>query len=160
MSDILVAYFSVQGHTRRVAKDIAEVTMADLYEIKPAVPYTAEDIDWHNEQSRSSIECNDPKSRPAIDGKVENMDQYRIIFLGFPIWWYAAPRIIETFVESYDLQGKVIIPFCTSGSSDIGDSGLILGKDTKASVKQGRRFPNNVSKGDLATWANIQKFAR
>lgn len=157
---LLVAYFSVTGNTRKLAQNIAQVSHADLFEIKPSVPYTEKDLDWHDETSRSSVECNNPKSRPEIAEKVENIDQYDVIFLGFPIWWYAAPRIVETFLEQYDLGGKVVIPFCTSGSSDIGDSGLILGRDTNADVKHGRRFEVDTPKGDLAIWASMQKFAK
>ena len=108
MSDkkILVAYFSCTGVTARAAQKLAEAAQADLYEIKPEQPYTQADLNWSNKKSRSSLEMNDPTSRPAISGKVENMEQYDTVFVGFPIWWYVAPTIINTFLESYDFSGK------------------------------------------------------
>ena len=121
----LVAYFTASElrTTERVAKRLAEATDADLFEIIPALAYTTEDLDWKDEDSRSTIEMKDSTARPEIAVKVENMDQYTTIYVGFPIWWYTAPRIINTFLEQYDLTGKTIIPFATSGGSDIGKSG-------------------------------------
>ena len=121
----LVAYFSAsEAHvTAQVAKTLAEATDADLFEIVPAEIYTAEDLDWHNEKSRSTIEMKDSTARPAVASKVDNMDQYTTIYVGFPIWWYTAPRIVNTFLEQYDLKGKTIIPFATSGGSGMGKSG-------------------------------------
>lgn len=116
---ILVAYFSASGTTARAAKAIAQAVGGDLYEIRPAVPYTAADLDWTNKKSRSSVEMNDPACRPAIAAPVENMDQYDTVFLGFPIWWYVEPRIVDTFLESHALAGKRVIPFATSGGSGI-----------------------------------------
>ena len=126
----LVAYFSAsEAHiTAQVAKTLAEATDADLFEIVPEQIYTAEDLDWNNEMSRSTVEMKDSTARPAVASKVENMDQYTTIYVGFPIWWYTAPRIINTFLEQYDLTGKTIIPFATSGGSDIGKSGEDLKK--------------------------------
>ena len=126
----LVAYFSASEvrATERVAKTLAKATDADLYEIVPALAYTTEDLDWKDEESRSSIEMKDSTARPEIIGKVENIDQYTTIYVGFPIWWYTAPRVINTFLEQYDLTGKTIIPFATSGGSDIGKSGEDLKK--------------------------------
>ena len=118
----LVAYFSATGTTERAAKMLAEVAGADLYRIEPETPYTAADLDWHDKNSRTSVEMNDPKSRPAIKGRCEQMADYDVIYIGFPIWWYTAPTIINTFVESYDLQGKTLIPFATSGGSSIKKS--------------------------------------
>lgn len=115
----LVAYFSATGVTERVAKMIADVTGADLYRITPEQPYTAADLDWRNEQSRSSLEMKDPSSRLAIAGKMEDIKTYDVIYLGFPIWWYTAPTIINTFIESNDLHGISIVPFATSGGSTI-----------------------------------------
>lgn len=117
---ILVVYFSATHTTQGVAKKIADVLNADLYEIKPQDPYTDEDLDYNNDKSRSTIEMNDPDARPAIAGSVKNMEQYKTVFLGYPIWWGEAPRILSTFVESYDFSGKTMIPFCTSGGSGIG----------------------------------------
>lgn len=120
MSRKLVAYFSASGVTAKVAETLAEAIGADIFEIEPKVPYTKADLDWTNRQSRSSIEMNDPASRPAIAGVRDNMADYDTLFVGFPIWWYVAPTIINTFLESYDLTGKTIIPFATSGGSGIG----------------------------------------
>lgn len=120
MSRKLVAYFSASGTTAKVAETLAEAIGADIYEIEPAAPYSKADLDWTNQKSRSSIEMSDPAYRPAIAGKRDNMDDYDIVFVGFPIWWYVAPHIINTFLESYDLTGKTIIPFATSGGSGMG----------------------------------------
>ena len=121
----LVAYFSAsEAHvTAQVAKTLAEATDADLFEIVPEKIYTAEDLDWQNEQSRSSIEMKDSTARPGVANEIEDMDQYTTIYVGFPIWWYTAPRIVNTFLEQYDMTGKTIIPFATSGGSDMGKSG-------------------------------------
>ena len=117
----LIAYFSASPsrRTERVAHKIADVIGADLYEIVPTVPYTQEDLNWNNAQSRSSMEMRDPNSRPEIGSKLLDPALYRVIFVGFPIWWYVAPHIINTFLESYDLTGKTIIPFATSGGSSM-----------------------------------------
>ena len=121
MAKLLVAYFSATGTSGAAATALAEASCADLYEIVPEVPYTNDDLNWRNEQSRSSVEMKDPSSRPAISGeKIQNMDQYDVIFLCFPIWWYVAPTIINTFLESYDLHGKKIVLFATSGGSKFG----------------------------------------
>ena len=122
MSRKLVAYFSASGVTAKVAETLSEAIGADLYEIEPEVPYTKEALDWTDKQSRSTIEMNDPASRPAIAGKRDNMDDYDTVFVGFPIWWYVAPHIINTFLESYDLTGKTIVPFATSGGSGMGET--------------------------------------
>lgn len=119
MRKILVAYFSASGTTARAAQSIAQGVGGDLYEIRPAIPYTRSDLDWTDKKSRSSVEMNDPACRPAIAQPVENMDQYDTLFLGFPIWWYVEPRIVDTFLESYDFSGKTILPFATSGGSGI-----------------------------------------
>ena len=120
MSRILVAYFSASGVTARAAKQIAEAVGADLYEIRPAEPYTSADLNWMDQSSRSTREMNDPACRPAIGSPVENMAQYDTVFVGFPIWWYVEPRIVDTFLEGYDFSGKTLIPFATSGGSGIG----------------------------------------
>ena len=120
MSRKLVAYFSASGVTAKVAENLSEAIGADLYEIEPEVPYTKADLNWMDKNSRSTIEMSNPASRPAISGKRDNMDEYDIVFVGFPIWWYVAPTIINTFLENYDLTGKIIIPFATSGGSDMG----------------------------------------
>ena len=115
----LIAYFSTSGVTARTAKATAEAAGADLYEIRPQEPYTDADLNWMNKKSRSTIEMNDPACRPVIAQPVQNMAQYDCIFIGFPIWWYVEPRIIDTFLESYDFSGKTLIPFATSGGSGI-----------------------------------------
>ena len=120
MSKILVAYFSPTGTTKRAAQDIAKALEADLYEIRPETPYTSGDLNWMDKKSRSTLEMNDPACRPAIAGAVEHMEQYDTVFVGFPVWWYVEPRIVDTFLESYDFSGKTLIPFATSGGSGIG----------------------------------------
>ena len=116
---VLVAYFSASGTTARVAQEIADAAGADLYEIRPEQPYTSADINWMDKNSRSTREMNDPSCRPAIAEPVQDMAQYDTIFVGFPIWWYVEPRIVDTFLESYDFSGKTLIPFATSGGSGI-----------------------------------------
>ena len=120
MSKKLVAYFSASGVTAKVAETLAEAIGADIFEIEPKVPYTEADLNWMNKKARSTIEMNDPASRPEIAVKRDNMKDYDTIFVGFPIWWYVAPRIIQTFLESYDFSGKTVVPFATSGGSDMG----------------------------------------
>ena len=129
----------------------------DLFEIQPKEPYTEQDLDWTDDQSRSSIEMKDkPETRPEIAEKVENMKQYDLIYIGFPIWWYTAPKIINTFLESYNLTGKTIIPFATSGSSQYGDTN----EDLKASLKpntkllEGKRFSTIASLDDIQNWVD------
>ena len=117
MSKILVAYFSASGVTARAAEEIAQAVGGDLYEIRPAQPYTAADLDWTNKQSRSSLEMTDPACRSAVAGAVADMARYDTVFVGFPIWWGVEPRVVDTFLEGYDFAGKVMIPFATSGGS-------------------------------------------
>ena len=135
MSRTLVAVFSASGVTKRVGEKIAEVAGGDFFEIVPQEKYTNADLDYMNKRSRSSIEMNDPSSRPEIAGTVADMDSYDTVVIGFPIWWGVAPRIIETFLESYDFSGKTIIPFCTSGGSGVGRSDTALHKIVSGSVK-------------------------
>ena len=118
----LVAYFSATGTTKAAAEALAKVVDADLHEIQPETPYTDADLDWNNQQSRSSVEMKDKSSRPAVKNKVENMDQYTTVYIGYPIWWYIAPTIINSFVEQYNLEGKTVIPFFTSGGSGAGET--------------------------------------
>ena len=125
---ILVAYFSVTGNTKKVAEKIAELTGADVYEIVPKIQYTDDDINWHNKISRTSIEQNDDKSRPEIGSPDIDISKYKTIYLGYPIWWGIAPKIMNTFVEKYNFDGIKVIPFCTSGSSGIGNSATNLSK--------------------------------
>lgn len=152
MNKKLVAYFSASGVTGKVAKDLAKAIGADLYEIKPAKAYSKEDLNWNNRESRSSLEMNSKVSRPPLADKDAGIEKYDVIFLGFPIWWYTAPRIINTFLESYDFSGRQIILFATSGGSGFGktkddlkvsiskqatimEGGLLNGKQTKESLK-------------------------
>ena len=155
MTKVLVAYFSATGATADVAEKLARATGADLFEIEPAQKYTPADLDWQNKQSRSSLEMNDPKSRPALAVPSPDMTGYDTIFLGFPIWWYREPAIIDTFLESTDFAGKTIIPFATSGSSDMGHTAdhiqaLVPG----ASVQSGNRFSSGIPQAQLKEWAD------
>ena len=117
MSKTLVAYFSASGVTARAAREVADAVHADLYEIRPAEPYTDADLNWMDKKSRSTLEMNDPACRPALATQVEHMDQYDTVFVGFPIWWGVEPRAVDTFLESYDFAGKTLVPFATSGGS-------------------------------------------
>ena len=154
MNRKLVAYFSASGVTAKVAEKLSEAIGADLYAIEPEVPYTKADLDWMDKKSRSTIEMNNPASRPAIAGKRDNMNDYDTVFVGFPIWWYVAPTIINTFLESYDLTGKAIIPFATSGGSDMGKTNEKLLPSCKgAKLLDGKVFKASVSGADLAKWA-------
>ena len=151
----LIAYFSASPsrRTERVAHKIADVIGADLYEIVPTVPYTQEDLNWNNAQSRSSMEMRDPNSRPEIGSKLLDPALYRVIFVGFPIWWYVAPHIINTFLESYDLTGKTIIPFATSGGSSMGQTTVHLRPSAEgAVVKEGRRFDMGETPMAINSW--------
>jgi len=125
---ILVAYFSATGTTARAAEKLADITGGELYAIEPAQPYTSADLDWNDKQSRSSVEMNDPKSRPAIMISTKSIANYDIVFIGYPIWWNLAPRIINTFIENSDLKGKTLIPFATSGGSTLAGSAVALKK--------------------------------
>ena len=152
----LVAYFSCSGYTRKVAKLLSEVVKGELYEITPAKPYTTSDLNWNNPNSRSSIEMKDKSSRPAISGTIDDFDSFNVVYLGFPIWWYIAPTIINTFLESYDFSGKRVIPFCTSGSSGVGQTDMYLQTSCSKQTKwhPTKRFPANVDKNSLASWVN------
>ena len=132
---ILVAVFSASGVTKKVGEEIARIAGADFFEIVPKEIYTDDDLNWMNKQSRSSVEMNDPSARPEIAGTVSDMDSYNKVIVGFPIWWGVAPRIIETFLESYDFSGKTVIPFCTSGGSGVGRSDEELHKNVKGNVE-------------------------
>ncbi len=153
-SKVLVAYFSATNTTEGVAQRLADGMNAELYEITPATPYTSADLNYNNSDSRVSREHNDPNSRPAIAGSVENMGQYDIIFIGYPIWWGEAPNIVRTFMESYNFSGKTIIPFCTSASSGMGNSGSNLARLTSgAQWLSGRRL-NGASQTELMNWVD------
>ena len=153
MSRTLVAYFSASGETSRLAKTVAEVTGSDLFEIKPEVAYTSADLNWNDKHSRSTVEMNDAGSRPAIAGEVANMARYDTVFVGFPIWWYQAPRIIESFLESYDFSGKTVIPFATSGGSGMGRTAEILRNCCPgAEVDTGKRLSSRESAASVRKW--------
>ncbi|MDO5417161.1 MAG: flavodoxin [Lachnospiraceae bacterium] len=154
MSKRLVAYFSASGVTAKVAERLANAIGADLYEIKPEEAYTTADLDWTNKNSRSSREMNDKTFRPAVADKVADMGQYDMVYVGFPIWWYVAPTIINTFLEGYDFTGKTVIPFATSGSSGMGKTNAELKASCPgAKLVEGKRFSAGVSETELATWA-------
>ncbi len=153
--NVLVAYFSATGNTRTIAEYIADSAKADIYEITPEVPYTDADLNY-NSDCRANREQNDDSARPAISGTVENMEQYDTIFLGYPIWWGNAPKIIFTFLESYDFSGKTIIPFCTSGSSPIGSTEAMQNVTPGANWLDGQRFSGGASSEDVASW--VEKF--
>ena len=157
MRKTLVAYFSASGVTARLAQKLAAVTDADLFEIVPEMPYTAADLDWTNKASRSSVEMNDPTSRPAVASRAADLSRYDRIFVGFPIWWYTAPTIVNTFLEQYDLTGKTVVPFASSGMSPIGRSAADLRPSAKgAQVLDGRRFSADVPDAELRQWAENQ----
>ena len=148
MSRILVAYFSASGVTARAAKEAAEAVGADLYEIRPAEPYTEADLNWMDKKSRSTLEMKDPASRPAIGTRAENMEQYDTVLVGFPIWWYVEPRIVDTFLESYDFTGKTLIPFATSGGSGISKAQKSLQEHCPAANwKQGQLLNGSSAAG-------------
>ncbi|XCP86223.1 flavodoxin [Roseburia hominis] len=154
MSKALVAYFSASGVTAKLASRLAEVIGADLHEICPEVPYTEADLNWMDKKSRSSVEMNDKSFRPAVANKVENMEQYDVIFTAFPIWWYVAPTIVNSFLEQYDLTGKTIIPLATSGSSGMGNTNKELAVSCPgAELKEGKRFPADAGEEELKVWA-------
>lgn len=154
MSKKLVAYFSASGTTKKAAERLAKATGADLFEIKPKVPYSSADLNWMDKKSRSSVEMSDKSFRPAAAGKVENMEQYNVVFIAFPIWWYVAPTIVNSFLEQYDLSGKTVIPLATSGGSGMGNTGKELAPSCPGAIlKEGRRFPANASEEELRAWA-------
>ena len=152
-SKVLVAYFSATGHTKTIAEYLQAALDADLYEIVPQEPYTDADLDWMDKKSRGTIEMNAPKSRPAIAGQVADMVQYDTVFVGFPIWWYVAPTIINSFLESYDLTGKTVVTFATSGGSGMGKTLSRLEPSCKgAKLVEGKVFRASTSAVELRSW--------
>lgn len=150
----LIAYFSATGTTAAAAKALAQATGAALYEIKPAVPYTSADLDWRDKTSRSSVEMRDKHSRPALADTSAPVADYDVIFLGFPVWWYVAPTILNTFLEAYDFTGKTIVLFATSGGSGLGKSAAELRPSAPgARIVDGRMLNGRLSKAELKTWA-------
>ena len=153
MKNAMVAYFSASGVTAKVARQLAKAIDADLFEIRPETPYTKADLNWMDKKSRSTLEMNDPSCRPAM-AQVLDVSAYDVIFVGFPIWWYREPSIIDTFMESADFTGKTVVPFCTSGGSGIGDSAQNMQALARgAVVKKGRRFSALALAGELKKWA-------
>lgn len=161
MSKTLVAYFSATGVTKSVAKDLSAVLKSDIYEIKPEVPYTNADLNWMDRESRTTMEMNDKTSRPAIIKDSISMEKYDTIFLGFPIWWYVAPTIINTFLESYNFSNKRIILFATSGGSGFGGTIEYLKRSVSASTEiiEGKILNYNPSKKEIKDWLNSLELA-
>ena len=149
----LVAYFSASGTTAKAAKALANAVGGELYEIKPAVPYTNADLNWMDKNSRSSVEMNDPKSRPAM-AETPRLAGYDTVFVGFPIWWYQAPRIIQTFLESADFSGKTVIPFATSGGSGMGKTVELLRSSCAPDTRwnEGKRLSSHASAQEVSAW--------
>ena len=156
MSKKLVVYFSASGVTENVAKMLAEAASADLYEIKPKVPYTQADLNWQDENSRSSVEMRDKSSRPEMTDDDAHVEDYDVVFVGFPIWWYVAPTIINTFLEQYDFAGKTIILFATSGSSGFGKTveNLKCSVSDTTTIKEGKLLNGQQSVDSLKSWVN------
>ncbi len=153
----LVAYFSATGTTMEAATKLAKAIHADLHEIVPEATYTSADLNWNNKNSRSSVEMADKSSRPAIANRVENMAQYDTVFVGFPIWWYIAPTIINTFLEQYDMTGKTIVPFFTSGGSGAGETLKYLKPSAPGANWVNPKNFNYMSESDIVTWTNSLK---
>ena len=156
MSKVLTAYFSASGVTAAAARRLAEAAGADIFEIKPEIAYTSADLDWTNKRSRSTVEMNDASSRPAIAALPENLADYDTVFIGFPIWWYTAPRLIDTFIESCDLSGKTVIPFATSGGSGMGRTVSELKKLCPGANWKDGKVVNGMSDKALAAWVKAE----
>ena len=154
MANKLVAYFSATGTTERVAKDLAKAVGADLFEIAPAEPYTAADLNWNDKRSRSSVEMSDEACRPALAATVADMGAYDTVFVGFPVWWYVEPRIIDTFLESHDLAGKTVVPFATSGGSGLGKAPQRMQQlAPSTNVLAGKVLNGSPNEAELRSWA-------
>ena len=156
MKKALVAYFSASGVTAKAAKALAQAAGADLYEIKPAIPYTKADLNWTDKTSRSSVEMQDPSFRPALADQTAQIANYDVVFLGFPIWWYVAPTIVNSFLESYDFAGKTIVLFATSGGSGFGKTVASLQGSVSPETKilEGRLLNGKLSDGELKAWVD------
>lgn len=154
MKNVLVAYFSASGVTAKAARELAAVEKADLFEIRPEVPYTAADLDWRDKNSRSTLEMKDPDCRPPVTGVVEDMARYDAVFVGFPIWWGREPSVVDTFLTAYAFAGKTIVPFCTSGGSGMGKTAdrirSLVGDGV--TVVEGKRLGGELSEADLLLW--------
>ena len=152
-ADTIVVYFSATGTTKGVAERIAAVAGGDLFELLPAEPYSDADLDWHDKNSRTTIEMNDPNVRPAIANDTVNLESYTTVYIGYPIWWGDAPRIMSTFVEAHDFDGKTVIPFCTSGGSGIGRSGSSLASQAgSGNWLDGKRLDAGISESGIQDW--------
>lgn len=149
---VLVAYFSATGTTAAAAKQLAAATGATIYAITPAKEYTPADLDWTNKQSRSSVEMANPQSRPALSGHKLDVSVYDVVFVGYPIWWNLAPHVVNTFIESHNLAGKVVVPFATSGGSSIANSAAALKKAYGKLVWKEGRLMNGMGRGDIKKW--------
>lgn len=155
MGKALVTYFSASGVTAKMAQRLASAIKADLFEIQPETPYTEADLDWRNDKSRSSVEMKDKSSRPPIAAKVADMSQYDVVFVGFPVWWYREPSIIDTFLEQYDFAGKTLIPFCTSGGSGLGETPENFRRLAPgATVLEGKRLSHRDTEASLRAWVD------
>jgi flavodoxin len=154
---ILVAYFSATGTTESVAEKIADATGGQLYEIVPEKEYTSADLNWNDDRSRSSVEMNNPESRPSLGGSPVDVAAYGVVFIGYPIWWDQAPRIVNTFIESHDLKGKTVIPFATSGGSGISNSVEVLKKTYPGLNIQEGKLLNNASSATIRSWLDNLK---
>ena len=153
MSKVLVAYFSASGVTAKAAQKLAKAAKGDLFEIKPEKPYTSADLNWNDKNSRSSVEMNDRSCRPAIASKLDNMADYDIVFVGFPVWWYREPSIIDTFIESYDFGGKTVVPFATSGGSGLGETAKNLqALAPAAKVADGKKLSAMATEAEIENW--------
>lgn len=152
----LIAYFSATGTTRKQAERMARLSGADLFEIKPETPYTDADLDWRDSASRSSVEMHDPKSRPAFVKSLDNLDKYDTVYIGYPVWWYVAPHIVNNFIESYDLRGKRVIPFATSGGSTVEETEEQLKKDYPDLNWGPGLLLNSVSDDRIRQWMGIE----
>ena len=158
MGKTLVAYFSASGVTKKLAQTLADAIGADLFEIEPKVPYTKADLNWMDKQSRSTIEMQDPASRPEIAGSCANIADYDTVFVGFPIWWYVAPTIVNTFLESCDLTGKTVVPFATSGGSAMGGTNKALAPSCRgARLLEGKVFRSSTNAETLCEWVKTLK---
>ncbi len=155
MAKTLVAYFSASGVTKGVAEKLASAAGAELFEIVPEQTYSNEDLNWNNKKSRSSMEMNDHSCRPGIRSTVSDMGQYDCVFVGFPVWWYREPSIIDTFLEAYDFSGKTLVPFCTSGGSGLGETAANMRSLAKgAKVQDGKRFSGSSPKSEIEGWVS------
>ena len=160
MKKTLVAFFSASGVTKAISEQLADVLNADIYEIKPKIPYTNADLNWMNKNSRSSVEMSDKTFRPELADKNANIKDYDVIYLGFPIWWYVAPVIINTFLESYDFSGKTIVLFATSGGSNFGGTAEYLKESVSSTTKivQGKMLNQSMTEKEIKEWADSLQY--